>query len=102
MKVVNMVKLKEEFDYESLCRKLENQVDHLTAEIDRQQKLQENDNIEMERKLKESNKSFAEEERSLVARCEVLFSPTSLMFLLIIHNSLHSKLTYFEYPAFAL
>ncbi|KAM7526872.1 hypothetical protein LguiA_016774 [Lonicera macranthoides] len=70
MKVVNMVKLKEEFDYESLCRKLENQVDHLTAEIDRQQKLWENDNIEMERKLKECNKSFAEEGRSLVARCE--------------------------------
>jgi hypothetical protein len=39
MKIVNMVKLKEEFDYESLCRKLETQVDHLTAEVERQNKL---------------------------------------------------------------
>ncbi|KAF6161231.1 hypothetical protein GIB67_009118 [Kingdonia uniflora] len=31
MKIVNMLKLKEEFDYESLCRKLENRVDFLTA-----------------------------------------------------------------------
>ncbi|RVW97760.1 Kinesin-like protein KIN-UC [Vitis vinifera] len=38
MKIVNMVKLKEEFDYESLCRKLEKQVDQLTEEIERQQK----------------------------------------------------------------
>jgi len=34
-----MVKLKEEFDYESLCRKLETQVDHLTVEIEREKKL---------------------------------------------------------------
>jgi kinesin family protein 5 len=47
MKIVNMVKLKEEFDYESLCRKLENQVDHLTAEIERQQKLREDDKHEL-------------------------------------------------------
>jgi kinesin family protein 5 len=36
-----MVKLKEEFDHESLCRKLEAQVDHLTAEIEREKKLRE-------------------------------------------------------------
>ncbi|KAG8501918.1 hypothetical protein CXB51_004693 [Gossypium anomalum] len=34
---------KEEFDYESLCRKLEAQVDLLTAEIDRQQKLRQSE-----------------------------------------------------------
>ncbi|KAK3025906.1 hypothetical protein RJ639_042379, partial [Escallonia herrerae] len=70
MKVVNMVKLKEEFDYESLCRKLENQVDHLNAEIDRQQKSRENDQIAMDKKLGECQNSFAEAEKSLVARSE--------------------------------
>uniref|UniRef100_A0A5B7C3W1 Protein ARMADILLO REPEAT KINESIN1 n=1 Tax=Davidia involucrata TaxID=16924 RepID=A0A5B7C3W1_DAVIN len=72
MKVVNMVKLKEEFDYESLCRKLENQVDHLTAEIDRQQKLRDNDKNEMERKLRECQNSFAETEKNLVTRSKFL------------------------------
>ncbi|XAR52336.1 Plus-end-directed kinesin ATPase [Bertholletia excelsa] len=72
MKVVNMVKLKEEFDYESLCRKLENQVEHLTAEIDRQQKLRDSDRAEMERKLRECEKSFAEVEKSLLTRSELL------------------------------
>ncbi|KAL2555544.1 Armadillo/beta-catenin repeat family protein/kinesin motor family protein [Forsythia ovata] len=72
MKVVNMVKLKEEFDYESLCRKLENQVDHLNAEIDRQQKLREKDKNEMEKKLEEFQKSSAEAEKSLVLRSEFL------------------------------
>ncbi|CAI9767485.1 unnamed protein product [Fraxinus pennsylvanica] len=72
MKVVNTVKLKEEFDYESLCRTLENQVDHLNAEIDRQQKLREKDNNEMEKKLQKFQKSSAEAEKSLVARTEFL------------------------------
>lgn len=78
MKVVNTVKLKEEFDYESLCRTLENQVDHLNAEIDRQQKLREKDNNEMEKKLKEFQKSSAEAEKSFVARTEVIFFPCVL------------------------
>ncbi|KAA8539266.1 hypothetical protein F0562_025958 [Nyssa sinensis] len=72
MKVVNMVKLKEEFDYESLCRKLENQVDHLNAEIDRQQKLRDDDKNEMERKLIECQNSFAETDKNLVTRSEFL------------------------------
>ncbi|CAK9159670.1 unnamed protein product [Ilex paraguariensis] len=72
MKVVNMVKLKEEFDYESLCRKLEDQIDHLTIELDRQQKLRENDKNKMERKLKECQTSFAETEKSLSDRSEFL------------------------------
>ncbi|XP_058204580.1 kinesin-like protein KIN-UA isoform X7 [Rhododendron vialii] len=75
MKVVNMLKLKEEFDYESLCRKLENHVDHLTAEIDRQLKLRDKERIEMERSLKEYQESFAKAEKSLVARSEVVVSP---------------------------
>lgn len=72
MKIVNTVKVKEEFDYESLCRKLETEVDHLIAQIDMQQKLRSNDQIEMERKLRDSQTLFAEAEKNLVARSEVV------------------------------
>ncbi|CAL5360959.1 unnamed protein product [Camellia sinensis] len=74
MKVVNVLKLKEEFDYESFCRKLENQVEHLTVEIDRQQKLRDNDRVEMEKNIRECQKSFAEAEKSLVTMSEVFSS----------------------------
>lgn len=74
MKIVNMIKLKEEFDYESLCRKLENQVDRLTAEIDKQQKLRDDDKAQMERMLQETQNSFLEKQEILVTRSEVVFS----------------------------
>ncbi|XP_020272986.1 kinesin-like protein KIN-UB isoform X4 [Asparagus officinalis] len=38
MKVENMVKLKEEFDYKSLCRRLDIEIDKLLAENERQRK----------------------------------------------------------------
>ncbi|CAO2828538.1 unnamed protein product [Amaranthus hypochondriacus] len=72
MKVVNMMKVKEEFDYESLSRKLESQVDHLTKEIDRQQKMRDNYKNEMEKKIKEYQSSFVEEEKRLVASSKIL------------------------------
>ncbi|KAL9422228.1 hypothetical protein AB3S75_034485 [Citrus x aurantiifolia] len=72
MKVVNMVKLKEEFDYESLCRKLETQVDHLTAEIERKQKLRENDKCELEKLLRECQISYDEAKDNLVTQVELL------------------------------
>ncbi|XP_017236760.1 kinesin-like protein KIN-UB isoform X3 [Daucus carota subsp. sativus] len=72
MKVVNTVKLKEEFDYEILCRKLEKEVDHLTAEMDRQLKIRDNDIIKLERKLEECRSSFAETESSFVARSKIV------------------------------
>lgn len=72
MKVVNMVKLKEEFDYESLCRKLETQVDHLTAEIERKQKLTENDKCELEKLLRECQISYDEAKDNLVTQVELL------------------------------
>ncbi|XP_038885517.1 kinesin-like protein KIN-UC [Benincasa hispida] len=72
MKIVNMIKLKEEFDYESLCRKLENQVDTLTAEADRQQKLRENEKYKLEKELRDCQASFAEAENSLITRSEFL------------------------------
>ncbi|KAE7997005.1 hypothetical protein FH972_001680 [Carpinus fangiana] len=72
MKIVNMVKLKEEFDYESLCRKLENQVDHLTAEVERQQKLRDDDKYELEKRLRECQDSSSEAKKVLVTRSEFL------------------------------
>jgi hypothetical protein len=79
MKIVNMVKLKEEFDYESLCRKLENQVDHLTAEIERQQKLREDDKHELEKRLRENQDSLSEAKKVLVTRSEVVVFPASML-----------------------
>lgn len=73
MKIVNIVKLREEFDYENLCRKLETQVEQLTVEVDKQQKFRANDRTAMEKKLRECQKSFTEAERSIVARSEVTF-----------------------------
>lgn len=70
MKVVNMVKLREEFDYESLCRKLENQVDYLTSEMERQQKLKDIEKEQMEKKLKEFVKVLAEVESTLAEKAE--------------------------------
>ncbi|XP_044508679.1 kinesin-like protein KIN-UC isoform X5 [Mangifera indica] len=72
MKIVNMVKLKEEYDYESLCRKLETQVDQLIAEIERQQKIQENDKNELEKQLRGYCNSFDEEKKNLVTQVEDL------------------------------
>ena len=75
MKIVNVVKLKEEFDYESLCRKLDTRVDHLTGEIDRQQKLRESDKYDLEKQLQECQDSFHETRKNLVTRSEVVCSP---------------------------
>lgn len=72
IKIVNKVKLKEEFDYEALCRKLENQVDQLTAEVERLQKLRGDDKNGLEKQLTECKDSFAEAKRNLVTRCEVV------------------------------
>ena len=67
-----MMKVKEEFDYERLARKLASQVDSLTKEIDRQQKLGDNYISQMEKRLKECQLSFVEAEMRLVARSEVV------------------------------
>ncbi|KAL7148561.1 hypothetical protein ABFS83_06G187100 [Erythranthe nasuta] len=72
MKVVNTVKLKEEFDYESLCKKLESQVDRLSAEIDRQQKLRENERGELNKLLDAFENSSAEAEKRFLAKSELL------------------------------
>ncbi|KAL5981789.1 hypothetical protein ACLOJK_015853 [Asimina triloba] len=71
-KVVNMIKQKEEFDYEGQCRKLECEIDYLTAEIERQQKLRETSKELMDSKVEEYQNSLAEVERSFAAKYESL------------------------------
>ncbi|URE18351.1 Armadillo repeat-containing kinesin-like protein [Musa troglodytarum] len=61
MKVENMVKLKEEFDYKSLCRRLDIELDKLIAENERQRKDFED---EIERIRTEADNHIAEAERS--------------------------------------
>ncbi|KAG2543403.1 kinesin-like protein KIN-UA isoform X4 [Panicum virgatum] len=58
MKVVNTIKLKEEVDYETLYKKVEREVDQLTSEMERQQKLMKNEKMQLDKKLKESEGSF--------------------------------------------
>ncbi|XP_064961616.1 kinesin-like protein KIN-UB isoform X2 [Musa acuminata AAA Group] len=60
MKVENMVKLKEEFDYKSLCRRLDIELDKLMAENERQRKDFED---EIERIRTEADSQVAEVEK---------------------------------------
>ncbi|PKU79798.1 kinesin-like protein KIN-UC isoform X2 [Dendrobium catenatum] len=61
MKVVNAVKLKEDYDSESKYRKLECQIDSLTSELEKQQK----DKLHLERRLYEREMTLAEAENKL-------------------------------------
>ncbi|CAK7347934.1 unnamed protein product [Dovyalis caffra] len=67
MKVENMLKIKEEFDYKSLSRKLEIQVDKLIAENERQQKAFDN---EVERINQDAQIHIAEVERNFAEALE--------------------------------
>ncbi|VAI69648.1 unnamed protein product [Triticum turgidum subsp. durum] len=60
MKVQNMVKLKEEFDYKSLCRRLDIELDKLIAENERQRKYFDD---EIERITAEAQYRVAEAEK---------------------------------------
>ncbi|KAI7999352.1 Kinesin-like protein KIN-UA [Camellia lanceoleosa] len=68
MKVENMLKIKEEFDYKSLSRRLETQLDKLIAENERQQKAFED---EIERVTLEAQSHVSEAERNFVDALEV-------------------------------
>ncbi|KAK4774570.1 hypothetical protein SAY86_009505 [Trapa natans] len=72
MKIVNVLKLKEEFDYESLCHKLWSQIDHLTAETERLESLRAEEKIILEKQLKDQCNSFSEREKDLIKRSELL------------------------------
>ena len=68
MKVENMVKLKEEFDYKSLARRLDVELDELIMEHERQQKAFED---EIERIATEAQHRISEAERNYVDLLEV-------------------------------
>ncbi|KAG5538534.1 hypothetical protein RHGRI_019197 [Rhododendron griersonianum] len=64
MKVENMLKIKEEFDYKSLSRRLDIQLDKLIAENERQQKAFEDEieriNLEAQSRISEAERKFAD------------------------------------------
>ncbi|CAM6092702.1 unnamed protein product [Calypogeia fissa] len=65
MKVENMVKLKEEFDYKSLCRRFETELDRLMAENERQWKARQDSREDYERRLDEAQEAVEAAEDSL-------------------------------------
>ncbi|KAB5564418.1 hypothetical protein DKX38_004472 [Salix brachista] len=67
MKVENMLKLKEEFDYKSLSRRLDIQLEKLIAEHEKQQKAFEN---EIERVTTEAKLQISESERTYAVELE--------------------------------
>ncbi|KAG4992785.1 hypothetical protein JHK87_026242 [Glycine soja] len=86
MKVENMLKIKEEFDYKSLSRKLEIQLDKLIAENERQHKAFED---EVEKVNLEAQCRIAEVERNFADALE----PESCsfeMFCIVMHNDCSS------------
>ncbi|GJT89280.1 kinesin-like protein KIN-UA [Tanacetum coccineum] len=64
MKVENMLKIKEEFDYKSLARKLDVQVESLIAEHERQQKAYKDEvakiSLEAKKRISEAEKSYTD------------------------------------------
>lgn len=71
MKVENMVKLKEEFDYKSLCRRLETELDRLIAENERIMKAREDSEDECARRLDDAHQDVFEAESKLTEALEV-------------------------------
>lgn len=68
MKVENMLKIKEEFDYKSLSRKLDIQLDKLIVENERQQRAFQD---EIERITIQAQKHISETERNYADALEV-------------------------------
>lgn len=69
MKVENMLKIKEEFDYKGLSRRLDIQLDKLIAEHERQQKSFQD---EIERIAQEAQNRIIEAERNYADLLEVI------------------------------
>lgn len=67
----NMVKLKEEFDYKSLCRKLEVDLDRLMAENERQAKALSDIEEEMQRRIDDAQLVAEEAQKDLREAMEV-------------------------------
>ncbi|EFJ11018.1 hypothetical protein SELMODRAFT_126954, partial [Selaginella moellendorffii] len=71
MKVENMVKLKEEFDYKGLCRRLESELDKLIVENERQAKAIFDSEEELEKRLEEARHCVAEAENKLASHMQM-------------------------------
>ncbi|XP_044491256.1 kinesin-like protein KIN-UB isoform X2 [Mangifera indica] len=75
MKVENMLKIKEEFDYKSLSRKLEIQLDKLIAENERQQKAFDDEveriNLEAHSRISEVERNFADALEKEKLKCQM-------------------------------
>ncbi|KAK4371987.1 hypothetical protein RND71_007371 [Anisodus tanguticus] len=75
MKVENMLKIKEEFDYKSLSKRLEVQVDKLIAENERQQKAFEAEveriRLEAQKHVTEAERNYAEALKEEKMKCQV-------------------------------
>lgn len=75
MKVENMLKIKEEFDYKSLSRRLELQIDKLIAENERQQKAFEDEvertTLEAQKRISDAERDFAEALERERVKCQV-------------------------------
>ncbi|KAK8466370.1 hypothetical protein PHAVU_008G075500 [Phaseolus vulgaris] len=75
MKVENMLKIKEEFDYKSLSRKLEVQLDKLIAENERQKKSFEDEvekiNLEAQCRIAEVERNFADALEKERLKCQM-------------------------------
>uniref|UniRef100_A0A7I4F6W3 Protein ARMADILLO REPEAT KINESIN1 n=1 Tax=Physcomitrium patens TaxID=3218 RepID=A0A7I4F6W3_PHYPA len=77
MKVENMVKLKEEFDYKSLCRRMEAELDRLVAENERQVKARQENDEELDRVVEESRQLVMEAENRLQTALESIMAEKS-------------------------
>ncbi|KAB2634438.1 armadillo repeat-containing kinesin-like protein 2 [Pyrus ussuriensis x Pyrus communis] len=75
MKVENILKIKEEFDYKSLSRKLEVQVDKLIAENERQHKAFEDEveriNLEAQKRVFDVERNFADALEKERRKCQM-------------------------------
>ncbi|XP_050386767.1 kinesin-like protein KIN-UB [Argentina anserina] len=75
MKVENMLKIKEEFDYKSLTRKLDLQVDELIAKNERQHKFYEDEverlTVEAEKRISEVERNFADALEKERRKCQM-------------------------------
>ncbi|KAJ4727102.1 Kinesin-like protein [Melia azedarach] len=75
MKVENMLKIKEEFDYKSLSRRLEIQLDKLIAENERQQKVFDDEveriNLEAQNRIAEVERNFADALEKEKLKCQM-------------------------------
>ena len=66
-----MVKLKEEFDYKSLCRRMEAELDRLVAENERQEKARRENDEELERTVEDSRQLVMAAESRLQTALDV-------------------------------